>query len=98
MNDQQTVVIYKFVFLTEMHYYSLQKFNQVVSLCQQLGVENYDIISLPQLIHICYVDIFYSSLMILQKFTKRQTNIHPYKLAVLIRKILPAVFSFFITA
>ena len=67
MNDQQTVVIYKFVFLTEMHLYCLQKFNQVVSLCQQLGVENYDIISLPQLIHICYVEIFYSSLMILQK-------------------------------
>ena len=73
--------------------YILQKFNQVVSLCQQLGVENYDIISLPQLIPICYVDILYSSLMILQKVL--QTNIHPNKLAVLIRKILPAVFTFF---
>ena len=57
--------------------YGLQKFNQVVSLCQQLGVENYDIISLPQLIHICYVDIFYSSLMILQKVYQKANKHTP---------------------
>ena len=60
-----------------MHFVTFKKFELGFVLCQQLGVENDDIISLPQLIPICYVDILYSSLMILQKFTKMKNKHTP---------------------